>query len=270
MIQIGNDKNKMIAYRGTDDVARAVLGGDWRLPTTDDFKELIDNCSYQLTSSDMFEFRGTNGNTLTMPRRNYWTANCSGAQNAYRCMLKTDGTIDYMSVTPKRFVLKIRAVSNTEGIDLGLPSGLKWANCNLGSIRPMGLGVEYKWGEINPSNDSVWANYKFNPSGDGQTFTKYATDGKRKLELDCICEYERVMEGGDFAFFKPISYSKDFSDENLSLVSAMSVLDALQSPVGGSQTITFSSATSELLLEDDNAIAKIEDLADIGWNIVLN
>ena len=37
-----------------------------------------------------------------------------------------------------------------EAIDLGLPSGLKWANMNLGASRPEEYGDYYAWGEIDP------------------------------------------------------------------------------------------------------------------------
>ena len=34
-------------------------------------------------------------------------------------------------------------------VDLGLPSGLKWATCNVGSTTPEGYGDFFAWGEIN-------------------------------------------------------------------------------------------------------------------------
>lgn len=36
-----------------------------------------------------------------------------------------------------------------EAIDLGLPSGIKWANCNLGATKPENSGKYYAWGDIN-------------------------------------------------------------------------------------------------------------------------
>ena len=37
-----------------------------------------------------------------------------------------------------------------ECVDLGLPSGLKWATCNVGANTPFGYGNYYAWGEIEP------------------------------------------------------------------------------------------------------------------------
>lgn len=38
-----------------------------------------------------------------------------------------------------------------EWVNLGLPSGLKWATCNLGASSPEEYGCYYAWGEIAPS-----------------------------------------------------------------------------------------------------------------------
>ena len=38
-------------------------------------------------------------------------------------------------------------VNGHEWVDLGLPSGLKWATCNVGATKPEGYGNYYAWGE---------------------------------------------------------------------------------------------------------------------------
>ncbi len=40
-----------------------------------------------------------------------------------------------------------------EWIDLGLPSGLKWASCNMGASSPTDIGGYYSWGEISTKNE---------------------------------------------------------------------------------------------------------------------
>ncbi|MBR4156463.1 MAG: carboxypeptidase regulatory-like domain-containing protein [Bacteroidales bacterium] len=37
-------------------------------------------------------------------------------------------------------------------VDLGLPSGLKWATCNVGATRPEEVGSYYGWGELEPKS----------------------------------------------------------------------------------------------------------------------
>ncbi|MBR6980847.1 MAG: leucine-rich repeat protein [Prevotella sp.] len=45
-------------------------------------------------------------------------------------------------------------------IDLGLPSGTKWACCNVGSTTPEGYGGYYAWGETEEKSDyQSWSNY---------------------------------------------------------------------------------------------------------------
>lgn len=38
-------------------------------------------------------------------------------------------------------------------VDLGLPSGTKWANMNIGAKRPEDFGIYYGWGELYPKSD---------------------------------------------------------------------------------------------------------------------
>ena len=46
-------------------------------------------------------------------------------------------------------------------IDLGLPSGTKWACCNVGSSIPEGYGGYYAWGETEEKSDYSWDTYKY-------------------------------------------------------------------------------------------------------------
>lgn len=45
-------------------------------------------------------------------------------------------------------------------IDLGLPSGTKWACCNLGAKMPEGYGGYYAWGETEEKKEYTWKTYK--------------------------------------------------------------------------------------------------------------
>ena len=48
-------------------------------------------------------------------------------------------------------------------IDLGLPSGTKWACCNIGAEKPEGYGGYYAWGETQTKstyNDDTYLYYK--------------------------------------------------------------------------------------------------------------
>ena len=74
-------------------------------------------------------------------------------------------------------------------VDLGLPSGLKWATCNIGATTPEGYGDYFAWGETNPKDNYKWSTYKY-CKGSSDTMTKYCTqssygtvDNKTTLEL---------------------------------------------------------------------------------------
>lgn len=75
-------------------------------------------------------------------------------------------------------------------VDLGLPSGTKWATTNLGALTPEQAGYYYQWGDVagwtaaqvgvDKRFASDWSDYKYYGNGD---FTKYnETDGKTILD----------------------------------------------------------------------------------------
>ena len=64
-------------------------------------------------------------------------------------------------------------------VDLGLPSGLLWATCNVGAYSPEEYGDYFAWGETTPKDVYNWDTYQY---GDGNTFTKYTgSDGLTTL-----------------------------------------------------------------------------------------
>ena len=71
--------------------------------------------------------------------------------------------------------------STMEYVDLGLPSGLKWAKCNLGASKPSDYGDYYAWGETAPKADFTWDTYKWMQAGHShwRYITKYTfADGQ--------------------------------------------------------------------------------------------
>jgi hypothetical protein len=62
-----------------------------------------------------------------------------------------------------------------EYIDLGLPSGLKWATCNIGAKTPEDYGDYFAWGEIEPKENYAWSTYKY-CGGTEITIIKYCSD----------------------------------------------------------------------------------------------
>lgn len=80
-----------------------------------------------------------------------------------------------------------------EYVDLGLPSGIKWAKCDLGETTPEIYGDEYAWGET----WTKWSRdyYYFTDIVKGQ-YTKYDSRDKRYfLEKEDDAAYLRLGEG---------------------------------------------------------------------------
>lgn len=80
-----------------------------------------------------------------------------------------------------------------EYVDLGLPSGIKWAKCDLGGTSPEKYGDRYSWGETwTKWNDRY---YYFTDVVEGQ-YTKYDSRDKRFfLEKEDDAAYLRLGEG---------------------------------------------------------------------------
>ena len=71
-----------------------------------------------------------------------------------------------------------QAPEDVQAVDLGLPSGIRWASCNVGATTPEGYGYYFAWGETDSKKDYSWATYKYANVGEfyHYKFTKYCTD----------------------------------------------------------------------------------------------
>ena len=113
--------------------------------------------NYQLESGTMSVFYGNN--ISDMP---YW--GFSWAINPINNeIVITGGTIGNSNYNAQSFALSIKPFdpmySCPDGnhphlIDLGLPSGTKWACCNIGATVPEGYGGRYAWGEVTERNEA--------------------------------------------------------------------------------------------------------------------
>ena len=65
-------------------------------------------------------------------------------------------------------------IGTHEYVDLGLPSGLKWATCNIGATTPEEYGDYFAWGEVEPKEYYDWSTYKYGT--DRNQLTKYCNN----------------------------------------------------------------------------------------------
>ena len=108
-------------------------------------------------------------------------------------------------------------------VDLGLPSGRLWADRNVGANTPEDYGLYFQWGDTQGytaeqvgSDEGQkyfdWADYKFNPSGDGSTMTKYnSTDGKTVLDIED--DAARANMGGNWRMPTTDEIQELFNDD---------------------------------------------------------
>ena len=87
-----------------------------------------------------------------------------------------------------------------EYVDLGLPSGLLWATCNVGADSPEDYGDYFAWGETETKSYYYWSTYKW-CNGNHDNLTKYCTDSDygtvdNKTVLDPEDDAAHVNWGG--------------------------------------------------------------------------
>ena len=126
------------------------------------------------------------GNNVTLPNDSIVTV--------YENVEKTEKTITY------------------EDVDLGLPSGLKWAKCNIGAETETDYGVFFQWGETSGISGSLlgkysdenysWASYT-HCNGSETTLTKYNNDNSygtvdNKTTLESIDDAATQIMGSDW------------------------------------------------------------------------
>lgn len=84
-----------------------------------------------------------------------------------------------------------------ESVDLGLPSGTKWANMNIGASNPEEYGNYYACGEIEPKETTAYTDEGYRFYNNGNEYTKYNTTDN-KMTLDLEDDAANVVMGGDW------------------------------------------------------------------------
>ena len=81
------------------------------------------------------------------------------------CISQVIHTPDTTYVVPLDAVVSVSFVDEEDmhphAVDLGLPSGTKWASCNIGASAPEVVGDFYAWGENFTKDNYWWWTYTF-------------------------------------------------------------------------------------------------------------
>ena len=79
-------------------------------------------------------------------------------------------------------------------VDLGLPSGTLWAECNIGATSPEQYGNYYAWGETKPKEVYDWSTYR-HCTKDGEQLKKYC----QKADFGVTDSYSVLLSIDDVA-----------------------------------------------------------------------
>lgn len=93
-------------------------------------------------------------------------------------------------------------VAGHDYVDLGLPSGTKWATCNVGATKPTEYGDYFAWGETKPKEDYSRETYKWVLEAEHDAATANWDSAWRMPTLD---EIEELRDGCVWEFTKDFS-----------------------------------------------------------------
>ncbi|MBQ0113660.1 MAG: hypothetical protein KBT03_11055 [Bacteroidales bacterium] len=179
-----------------DDAATYNLGNEWRTPSKADWQELVDNCEvttyYTYDHRTCYKFTGSTGNCIYFVVDNGYKTGAERINN-YGCAMYMTNELfiawpetKYVSVAyiggnaplfpteddeewwiypEKYYGYHIRAVSATQGVDLGLPSGTKWAASDIGATSYEKEGMYFAFGEVDEKSRYDKSNYKYFRNG---------------------------------------------------------------------------------------------------------
>ena len=117
----------------------------------------------------------------------------AGTTYYYRAYVKVNDVVYYGDVCSettygKKPTANYKVINGHKFVDLGLPSGLLWATCNVGAGTAADDGNYYAWGETDSKSYYDWSTYKYGTSS--SNLTKYnSTDGKTSLDKEDDAAY---------------------------------------------------------------------------------
>ena len=181
----GSDGNDVILLQ--DDAATAFMRSDW-------FYNKADHSKYIFLPAGGHALSGSA--TRIEKGGYYWTSSLfsTSPRSSRYLIFYSSGGYGYVNNQYRYYGCNIRACYRKNHnivynkVDLGLPSGLLWANKNIGATTEEDSGLYFQWGDIQGyAADQVgvdkqftWDDYKWSSSGN---FTKYtSSDGLTTLE----------------------------------------------------------------------------------------
>ncbi|MBQ2374643.1 MAG: hypothetical protein II299_06005 [Alistipes sp.] len=222
----------------TYDLAALKWGDGWRMPTKKEFDELLHFCTWKYVQkggrwgAEITSMK--NNNSIFLPATGskegtshqeangcgmYWTSTPyadKGSEGIHEYHF--GAALGEMGVAECFYGFAIRPITdydvNTEipssgeinghkWVDLGLPSGLKWATCNIGSKAVDQDGDHYAWGEVIPYTDNESKKNKLSGKESGDIAGQEAYDAARALwggtwRLPTEADFKELVENCTF------------------------------------------------------------------------
>ncbi len=187
-----NNIDDIVTLESSEDVATANWGDKWRMPTKDEMEELKNKCKWDWISvndKSGYKITGPNGNSIFLPAVGYcyedrwvdavwsiggtagfyWTSSLDSdhTYDAYLLYFSEYGSeissnlrycgqpVRPVCVNTSQDETSASVKGNCNGhnwMDLALPSGTKWATCNVGANSPETYGNTLPWNETVSNN----------------------------------------------------------------------------------------------------------------------
>lgn len=93
-----------------------------------------------------------------------WIVSMGASAQEDKCDVNGDGVVNIMDVM--YVVDHVLGNHEPKAVDLGLPSGTKWADRNVGANKPEEYGGYYAWGETEEKDVYEESTYKYYQNGD--------------------------------------------------------------------------------------------------------
>ena len=116
----------------------------------------IENINIELLVDDAEDMSAPTKYNVDINSDNSFTANITDLNPTTTYYYKFRA---YTNVDDIEFEVKSFTTDSFIGVDLGLPSGLKWATCNVGATSPEDYGNYYAWGETTTKESYNESNY---------------------------------------------------------------------------------------------------------------
>ena len=151
--------------------------------------------TYTLTCSTPVAITDATDFYVALPEGDYTNITFTTSDNDV-CVKTASSAISIQTNHLKPITFNAALTFDIQAVDLGLPSGTKWATCNVGTKTYKELGEKYSWGEVGTKSSYKDDNYKW--VDEEWTIFKYNTDASWDVP-NSVYDNKSVLEAEDDA-----------------------------------------------------------------------